>query len=250
MTLKSSSAKPHGFLEQNSRCHIRIMCNIEIPEEVVEELLQDLPEFIDYYMYFVDRVDDGDALRHSMRWYLWNAVTCAKPVPLERRYIDLQISEVMAKLEARLDVFSVHPKCTTDPNEFVTRFVETYQILKDNRFVPYFKRVMFDYELERFHQQVKVLCDQNQHGYTSSIDNLDATPQQYIGNDDYRLQFAGYAKLTYAWYFKCYCLSYRPVMYGFIPGETITLSEAYLNDRWIWAYMVMKACPYVEDLSR
>ncbi len=120
---------------------------IGIPDAVVDDVVADLDAFLDVCLP-LQYIEDAPVFGRTMRWYLWNALTRSLPDEIERAAIDEQVKAFGGVIRTEIDRALAHADLKPLGAEYEARWLRSYHRLKDNRWIPYYKRAIPGYRLD------------------------------------------------------------------------------------------------------
>ncbi len=213
---------------------------IGVPDDVLADILRDLPAFVCSYMPVPTSAEKPVSYRNTMRWYLWKALTHIPPDATERRAIDSQYREHSTRIVAELRRVMNFPRLKPDAEDCAKRFLAAYELSRDNRFIPYGKRAVHKYEIRKADD---VLNEQLRQAGNNLRREARELADAKASDEEYEMRRKRYSNMIYAWLFRARCLSCRPASSGKLPGEWIlTASGRFRGGHWV--YRVGKVIPY------
>ena len=130
----------------------KIYAKIDIPEHVLDCIIRDIPFFFDRGMP-MELIEDraGSDLRElagMFKWYLWQAIILPVPDDYEQSRIEEQVAGLAKRCIDQLTDPNVPEECVAAVRLKMDQWKAMYRELKENRFVPYFKRPLTRYRQE------------------------------------------------------------------------------------------------------
>ena len=217
---------------------------IDIPDDVFNDILNDMQFFVCYYMPNIDIIEKEDSMRNTMRWYLWRAMTYIPTDDIEKQFVEKQVKDWSEEIAKAIDKTLGNSQVLFKSSEYKDRFIQCYMDAKDNRFIPYFKHVLFEQDYNKSKNELKMIIDQFSSNWQntlgrfnnkSEVINQDILKERKEQIDKTQLN---YATNMYSLMFKAFTLNCRPALYGKIPNEQIQLSSASMNNNWFWVFTV------------
>ena len=93
--------------------------------------------------------DDPNSLGGTMQFYLWTALLQPLPGEVERAVIDNQVNEICDTIEEQFDGLLKNPRLVPVGEKCALEFKRKYDLLKDNRLIPYFKRGWLNHQKKK-----------------------------------------------------------------------------------------------------
>ncbi|MBN2132170.1 MAG: hypothetical protein JW741_21905, partial [Sedimentisphaerales bacterium] len=93
-------------------------------------------------------IEDLKVFGWTMRWCLWNALTRSLPDDVERAAIDEQVRAFGGAIRTEIDGALAYADLKPLGAEYEAKWLRSYHRLKDNRWIPYYKRVIPGYRLD------------------------------------------------------------------------------------------------------
>jgi len=213
---------------------------VNIPDEIFNRILHDLPDFLYYLLPPMEKRSPTDR-RNTTRWYLWNAITLIPPGKIEKHFIEKQIRQRADEIKKIInDIFTYR---SLDPNgmKYKKLFLKHYELAKDNRFFPYFKRIVLKTELKNF-------CSIKQstiESYANSWkDDIKWIKERFSNRQRIYKQLKQeqetYAKHIYSWGFCDLVHGLSPVKGRCIPGDNVKSSSGDMNKHGFWYFTINK----------
>jgi hypothetical protein len=216
---------------------------IDIPSDVFEVLLSDLPFFVCTFMPAIDPSKKAEIAQNTLSWYIWNALTVTLPDTIERQFIEKQVHEWAEGIEHNIHSLTVHPHFETAGSEYAKRFLKCYEQAKNNRFVPYFKRVLLDYQMQRSERTWASTYKDILSGWKRNLTEIESLPTKQEKDKEYIQQHKAHAWLIYAFRFDRFAQHCFPTRLTDLPGKTNSMAEGELNENLFWVFVVTKVEP-------
>lgn len=133
---------------------------IGIPDCVVDRIVKDVAFFFDRGLP-IGRIKALDMTRLEelapmFKWYLWRAILCDMPDEVEQEQIQVQVARIAKCCRDALADPNLPEELLRSVDASMEKFRRQHVELRDNRFVPYFKRVLSG---NRFDKSVALLVD-------------------------------------------------------------------------------------------
>jgi len=234
----------------------RQLAVVDIPDAVFLDLLRDMRAFVLDYMPLPEGVGNNPVqYKETMRWHVWNALMCRLPDETERQAIDGQVTQSTAIMKDQIDSMMEAAGLESSGDAYAVRFLSTYEKLKDNRFIPYFKRTVPEHEVNRGRAELNEQLRQHVESWKRQIAAMEplsreshVSGQRVSGGqgdiNERKNLAANYTRTLYALVFCNATLTSRPAVYGTLPEEFVMLSRATLNENWVWCFTVQKVVPF------
>jgi len=216
---------------------------IDIPDDVFKKTLNDMPFFVCHFMPNIDVLEKAEVIQNTMRWYLWKAITCTPTENAEKQIVEKQAKEFAKEITNKIDNLIVTEENPFNAAEYGEKFIKCYENSKDNRFVPYFKNILFEQDYNRNKAQLEKQFNQLKESWNVSLklihDELKDAEPEVIKKRIAKEQDI-FATIIYNHMFNIYTLNTQPAFSGHIPGEFVQLSTSTMNDEWYRIFTVNK----------
>lgn len=155
---------------------------IGVPESVFAEMLKDLPGFVQHATHPVV-LTQARTYHMTIRYYLWYALTGPRPDEIDKEFISLQTRAVSRHMRRRLtDQLSA-----TDAETASSAFLDRVEFVRDNCFLPRFKRSLWPFEWSEprykgeksMEEEVHEIIDQALKSTRDNLDRLMSRPRVF-----------------------------------------------------------------------
>ncbi|PVX27668.1 MAG: hypothetical protein CW716_01115, partial [Candidatus Bathyarchaeum sp.] len=156
----------------------KIYALIGIPDNVFEELIEDIPFFFDEGMpvRLFKGMSHLSEMRRPLTWYLWIAIMRAAPDTCEREEIERQFSIVNGILRDNIKKCEIPKKYRVHLDLCIQKWESIYDRLKDCRFVPYFDRALPSYRFNIVFNKIVEELNKHRFRYEVRAKELSARP--------------------------------------------------------------------------
>jgi hypothetical protein len=215
---------------------------IGIPDAIADGVVADLDAFLDVCLP-LQYIEDAPVFGRTMRWYLWNALTRSLPDEVERAAIDEQVTAFGNVIRTEIDRALAHADLEPLGAEYEARWLRSYQRLKDNRWIPYYKRAIPGYRLDWMIAKLKARASETGAQFPQEAarpDPLAKSPEERTREIEKARSGYAFALYIAAWteFARWDGPIWLPVPDGIIRGTTGTL-----NDYGVYGFAVDDLIP-------
>ena len=209
----------------------------DIPEDIMAQVIRDVPSYWKYS--FPRPISNSQTLTNTFSWYLWGAIVRPVPDRYERKLIDRQMEEYARMIERNFkEAITLHPKFNIPASSDAERLRNSYQKLKNNCFIPYFKVAMLPFEqrwtqvrLAKSWAKIKQSLVLRAKGYDKKRDSV--WPDQHWTDYEQVQKIMVMAPL-----FLCITYYDRPGTRIHLPSWWVHYNSSTLTADWIYAFTV------------
>lgn len=215
---------------------------IAIPDAVADDVIADLDAFLDICLP-LRYVEDATVFGQTMRWYLWNALTRSLPDEVERAAIDEQVRAFGSAIRTEIDRALAHADLKALGAEYEAKWLRSYHRLKDNRWIPYYKRAIPGYRLDWMTANLRASASETRVKFPREA----ARPDPWAKSPEEKTRaiekaHSGYAFALYVIAWKEFARWDGPI-YLPLPDAMIGGSTATLNDYGVYGFAVDDLIP-------
>jgi hypothetical protein len=223
----------------------RIYSKIGIPENVFNEIIRDIPYFFDegLPMQLFKKMSRISEARDTFKWYLWQAIITDLADDAERSEIERQIEYLNNVITNSMKELDIPTEYRSHFDTFITQWKSMYHRFRDNRFAPYFKRVLPEYRFKVVCTQVKEAFARNRREFDEDLAQLAWLPQDNEKEDKMPdiCKEVGFATLVDI--FSHYTLYDRPI-YIPLPDKTFYQDKGTLNKYSVYTFIPGAGTPF------